>query len=287
MLRQKTGSVLCISCGQLVGVSDERCYNCGRWNPALWGYASTIRKLGNDLGFVTLVIMSCVGLYALAYFVEPTPMRGGLLSLLSPGSRALFLFGASGAYPVFNLGRWWTILSAGWLHGGLLHILFNMMWVRNLAPVTAEIYGAGRMIIIYTVAGMAGFLLSSAMGHYFFWLPWPLSGANLTVGASAPIFGLLGALVYSSRRGASSMVGRQAWSFAVILFLFGLFFPGVDNYAHAGGFLGGYGTAKWLNPLLPERGDHLVMALLCLLATALSIVASVVYGLPLLTGPGG
>ena len=55
----------------------------------------------------------------------------------------LFRFGASGAIPVFRFDRWWTIFSAGWLHGGLLHIFFNMLWVRQLAPETAELYGAG------------------------------------------------------------------------------------------------------------------------------------------------
>ena len=63
---------------------------------------------------------------------------GGLFSMLSPSSRALFLFGASGALPVFAGGRWWTILSAGWLHGGLLHIFMNMMALRQLAPAVAE-----------------------------------------------------------------------------------------------------------------------------------------------------
>ena len=66
---------------------------------------------------------------------------------------------------MFGLGRWWTIFSAGWLHAGLLHIFFNMMWVRQLGPPTADIYGAGRMVIIYTLSGASGFLLSSVAGH--------------------------------------------------------------------------------------------------------------------------
>ena len=69
--------------------------------------------------------------------------HGRPMSFMAPASPALFLFGASGALPVFGLGRWWTVLSAGWLHGSLLHILFNMMWVRQPAPATAEIYGPG------------------------------------------------------------------------------------------------------------------------------------------------
>jgi rhomboid protease GluP len=282
MLRQTTGSVLCVSCGALVGVNDQKCLSCGRWNPSLWGYAGAIRKLGGDFGFVKLLLVGCVGLYAASLLMDPTAIRmGGALSFLSPSTRSLFLFGASGAVPVFGYGHWWTVLSAGWLHGGLLHIAFNMMWVRNLAPVTAGIYGAGRMIIIYSASSITGFALSSLMGRGFPNLPF-LRGAMITVGASAPIFGLLGALVYAGRRGAGSSVGRQAWSYAVILFIFGLLFPGVDNYAHAGGFVGGYALAKWLDPMKPERGDHLLMAVICLAATAVSILASIVYGLPIL-----
>jgi rhomboid protease GluP len=98
------------------------------------------------------------------------------------------------------------------------------------------------------------------------------------VGASAPIFGLLGALVYYGRRTGSSMVHREALHYAVVLFVFGLIMRGVDNYAHAGGFVGGYLTGMWMDPLKPERIDHLVGALGCLMVAALSIAASLVHG---------
>ena len=54
--------------------------------------------------------------------------------------------------------------------------------------------------------------------------------------------------------------------------------PGVDNYAHAGGFIGGYATSAFFNPLTRERGDHMIVAVLCLVATLLAIVASVLLG---------
>src|SRR5512139_1446784 len=63
--RQTEGSVLCTSCGVLVGVNDETCYNCGRKNPSLWGYAPVLRSLGTDLGFVPFLTGSCVVLYGL------------------------------------------------------------------------------------------------------------------------------------------------------------------------------------------------------------------------------
>jgi len=109
-----------------------------------------------------------------------------------------------------------------------------------------------------------------------------LGGAAFTIGASAPIFGLLGALVRYGHRTGSSLVRGQAWSWALTLFVFGLFMTGVDNWAHAGGFAGGYVAAVWLDPMKPERTDHMVLALACFAMTTASIAASLVGGLGLL-----
>jgi rhomboid protease GluP len=287
--RQKTGSVVCASCGSLVGVNDDRCYSCGRRNPGLWGFGPMLRQFGNDLGFVTFVVYGCSILYAATLLISValgSDMMGGgnLLNLLSPRMDVAIAFGASGAIPIFAYGMWWSVLTAGWLHGSVLHILFNMLWVRQLGPATADLYGAGRMVIIYTIAGATGFFLSSAAGFLLYWMPIPfLRGANVTLGASAPIFGLLGALVYYGRRGGSSIVGGQALQYALILFIFGLIMPGVDNYAHGGGFLGGYLTGIWLDPLKRERMDHLLWAVVCLGLTALAMLASfIIYGPELL-----
>src|SRR5204863_1989886 len=149
-------------------------------------------------------------------------------------------------------------------HGSALHILFNMMWVRDLGPTMADVIGPSRTVIIYTVSGFCGFLLSSAAGL--------VTGVPFTVGASASIFGLLGALVHYGRKSGSSLIHAEAMRYAVILFVFGLIMPGVDNYAHAGGFLGGYAMSVFFNPLTRERGDHLLAALGCLVATLASIV---------------
>jgi rhomboid protease GluP len=282
--RQRTGSTVCPSCGSLVGVNDESCYNCGRRNPALWGFAPILRRLGQDLGFGNFVIVASVGLYLASLAASENPLgSGGALSILSPDTRALFLFGSSGAVPVFVLGRWWTIFSAGWLHAGLLHIFFNMLWVRQLAPAVADLFGAGRMMIIYTIGGAAGFLLSSLAGHYVPEIP--LFGAGqFTVGASAPIFGLLGALVHYDRRTGSSMIHAEAMRYAVILFVFGFLMRGVDNFAHAGGFLGGWVASLWLDPMTRERVDHLIAGIGCILLTAIAVAWSIISGLAFLAG---
>jgi len=283
--RQRTGSVVCASCGSLVGVNDEQCYSCGRRNPGLWGYAPLLRRLGNDLGFVPLIVYGCSALYAIALLITLAAggdiLGGGSpLGILAPAEGIQMMLGASGAYPVFGLGMWWSILSAGWLHASILHILMNMMWVRNLGPATADLYGGPRMVIIYTAGAAAGFLLSSVLGLY----PIPKFGAPLTVGASAPIFGLLGALMYYGRRSGSSLVHAEEKGYAVAFFVFGLIFPGVDNAAHAGGFIGGYVAGMLMDPLKPERVNHMIGALACLIATALAIVASIFMLLPVILG---
>jgi rhomboid protease GluP len=281
MWRQRTGSTVCPGCGSLVGVNDEACYNCGRRNPALWGFAPALRRLGQDLGFGQFVIVASVGLYLATLAATDNPIGGGgALSVLSPDGYALFLFGGSGAIPVFTYGRWWTIFSAGWLHAGLLHIFFNMLGVRQLAPPVADLFGAGRMMIIYTVGGAMGFLMSSVAGYYLAGLP-ILTPGQFTVGASAPIFGLVGALVHYGHRTGSTMMRAEVIRYAAIMFIFGFLMPGVDNYAHAGGFLGGWIASTWLDPLTRERVDHLIAGLACLVLTAVAVAFSIITGLRL------
>jgi len=277
---KRTGSVLCPSCGKLVGVNDEVCLNCGRRRPGMWGLTSVLGRLGRDMGFVQVVIGGCVLLYLLMLAVDTNgiQMGGNIFSIGSPSNQILLRFGASGRFPVFIAGHWWTLLSAGWLHAGLLHIGFNLYWVRILAPETAELYGPARMVILYTISSITGFLLSSAMAF----VPIPLlHGADLTVGASAPILGLLGAMVYYGRRSGSRHVGGQAWSYALFMIVFGFFMPGVDNWAHIGGFAGGYLGGMLLDPLHPERGNHQALAAGCLIATAAAVLASLVLPIPL------
>jgi rhomboid protease GluP len=104
------------------------------------------------------------------------------------------------------------------------------------------------------VAGAVGFLASDLLS------PWP------SVGASGSIFGLLGALVaFGQKRGGTfgAMVLRQYGQWALVLFIFGFFMSGVNNIAHAGGFVGGLavGLALSLAEQQSETGfDQLLAA---------------------------
>jgi rhomboid protease GluP len=265
----------------LVGVNDEKCYNCGRLRPGMFGFSQFLRSFGKDQGFVPFVIGSCVVVYGISllmtlYFVGPQAFGGGsLFSLLGPDLGAAYILGASGSLPVFRDGRWWTVLSASWLHAGLLHILFNMMAVRQLAPAVADMYGAARMVIIYVIAGAAGFLLSSLGGEFLRGVPF-IGGGGITLGASASVSGLVGAILYYGRRSGSSMAHQYATQTALMLAVYGFLLPGIDNLAHLGGFAGGYAVGRVLDPLMPEKGDHMMIALGCLAASFLAIIASVV-----------
>ena len=75
------------------------------------------------------------------------------------------------------------------------------------------------------------------------------------------------------------MARQYAMQYIIAMIFYALFLPGIDNYAHAGGFAGGYLAAAYLNPHHPERVQHVIVALICLAASMLAIAASVLDGL--------
>jgi len=284
--RQREGSTVCPSCGRLVGVRDELCFNCGARNPALFGFEPVLRRLGGDQALPNLILAVCAVLFVVSLVLSRggSGARGGLFGLLSPGWPTLFLLGGSGGEPVFGYGRWWTVLSAGWLHGGLLHIAFNMMWVRDLAPAVARVYGAGRLVLIYLVGGISGFILTSVVAAFAPGLPHILAGGMRTIGASAALFGLFGALICFGQRSGQHGVARMVWTWVAIGVVFGVVVPGIDNWAHLGGFAGGWVAARILDPLKPEKASHVALALVGLALSLAAIVVSIVTAWPLVYG---
>lgn len=297
-LRQKTGSIVCPSCGRLVGVRDASCYGCGRTHPGLFGFAPLLGRFGRTMTFGDIVFWGCGALFLITLLVDfekSLSGGGGIMSMLSPPGGVLFVFGSSGAFPIFGYGRFWTVLSAAWLHGGLLHIFFNMMYVRQLISGVESIFGLGRTIIIYTVSAIAGFGLTSTiallsnLGPLAF-LPGPLHGANMTVGASASLCGLAGALFAYSRVSLDYRLQSYAKQSILVMIAVGFLMSdwsgkgqgfSIDNWAHLGGALGGYVSARLLRPLERESAWHLVGGLICLGLTALALILSIVHGLPI------
>ncbi|MCC7265179.1 MAG: rhomboid family intramembrane serine protease [Candidatus Latescibacteria bacterium] len=226
-------AILCPSCRKLIDSTEKRCPFCGQLRPGMWGFTASLRRLGVEIDFSKLIVLVCAVLYILSLLSDPSGIfrLQGMMNILAPTRQASIWFGVTGSGLVFEWGHWWTLITAIYLHGNLLHIFFNMMWVRQLGPLVEELFGPYRLFVIFTVAGITGFLFSS------------FSGTHLTLGASGSIFGLLAAAIVYGRRQGSTLFTRQFLQWAVILFVFGLVFPGVDNWAHLGGFIGGYATA--------------------------------------------
>jgi len=246
----------------------------------MWGFSAPLRALFRSWSFTNAVTATCIVLYVVSLASDPlAAVRArdaldprGVFDLLSPSGHALDMLGMTGSL-AWDGGRWWTLLTAIYLHGSLLHILFNVLWIRQLGPAVEELYGPARLVVIFSVAGVAGFLLSNT------------SGVPFTIGASGSIFGLLGAMVaYGRRRGGlrGRLILRQYGQWALVMFILGFFLAGVNNLAHAGGFLGGLASALALPST--ERRDE--TAFDRLLATTLIALTLVGFGLALWTALG-
>jgi rhomboid protease GluP len=259
--KQESGSMICPGCGRLISTNAPECMHCGRKNPGLWGYGPGLQLLLGRLSLVPLIIGVCVALYliSLALDIGAILRPQGMLGFLAPSPYVLYRLGMTGSVIVAE-GRWWTLVTAIYLHGGLLHILFNVLWLRQLGEMVDSLFGASRTFILFTLTGIAGFIVSV------------LVHVPATIGASGSIFGLLGALVfYGRKRGGDfgTAVYRQVGSWALFAFLFGMLTPAVNNFAHAGGFISGYLIAQVIgfheNSL--EKSWHRNLALTLVLFT--------------------
>lgn len=161
---------------------------------------------------------------------------------LSGDSAMLIRFGANYA-PAIDQHEYWRLLTANFLHVGLVHLLFNMYALYGLGMQVESIYGPRRFVAIYILTGISGAVFSYLFTH------------GLSAGASTSLFGLFGALVvffYRQRKVLGSVGQQQLISLGVTLAInvfLGLS-PGsrIDNWGHAGGFIGGLILAWFLCP---------------------------------------
>src|SRR5258708_29856045 len=150
---------------------------------------------------------------------------GGLHTLWGMSGAASFQLGASHPYPFFVQHQWWRLVTAMFLHGGLIHIGFNMMSLIQLGPALEELYGSARYLFLYVTTGAFGFLVSVWFCHF-------------SLGASTALLGLVGSmLAVSTTRSATYMqeLRSRLISSVVILFILGFSVLGIDNYGHFAG----------------------------------------------------
>lgn len=268
-------SILCPNCRKLISADEPVCPYCGVTRPGSWGKKtlSDLMHLGPD-NIIRTIIYTNVVLFVISIMLNPLSLglSANPLTLLSPSDNSLLLLGATGTIPVDRFHRWWSLVSANYLHGGILHIFFNMMALRQLGPLVLREYGFSRMVALYTLSGVIGFWVSY------------LAGIPFTIGASASICGLIGAILYygKSRGGIyGEAIFKQVTGWVVGLFLFGIMVPGINNWGHGGGIVGGavLGFLLGYQEKRTESLFHRTLAGLCILLTIVVLAWAILSAL--------
>lgn len=264
-LRERT-SLLCPDCRKLISADEPACPYCGLAKPGARNFLyGGLNNLSLDITKIIVYLNGGFFILSLLLSVAKISFSANPFTLLSPSQEGLFILGATGTIPIAGFGRWWTLISASFLHGSLMHIFFNMMALLQLGPFVVEEYGLNRFAILYTLTGVTGFLLSF------------LAGVPFTIGASACICGLIGAILYygKSRGGFyGEAIYKQAMGWVVGLVIYGLLFPGINNWAHGGGVASGLLFAWWLG-YREERRETMcqkMLAQICIVLTCLVLL---------------
>ena len=191
-------------------------------------------------------------------------MGGSVKSIVQWGGDAALLV---------SQGQWWRLVSAIFVHIGVIHLLFNSYALIFIGPLLEELLGRERFLVVYVGTGVLGFVVSNI---YY-------NPVHVTAGASGAIFGLIGAGIILSRKWAAwgSLLKEQLVHWAIYGLVYGLLLR-ANNAAHIGGFLSGMGLAFLLrNPALSTSREEISWRILyrvVLLLTMTSLVLACFSG---------
>jgi rhomboid protease GluP len=258
----------CVQCGRKLpafSFGNKLCQWCVQHQAAQRGEVSPVQRIETPSwtqrqSSSMLVTQIIFGLNIAVFVVM---LLAGVQMLGNPSVQDLVRFGANfGPYTLS--GQWWRLLSCIFIHGGLLHIAFNMWCLWDLGRLAESIYGHWMFAAVYLISGLAASLGS------IFWNPFTLS-----VGASGAIFGIAGALIasfylgeFSLPKAAMSGMLRSVMLFVGYNLFFGAIVARTDNAAHVGGLLMGLLLGALIAKLAPRPetvGLRLAIALVGLL----------------------
>lgn len=230
---------ICPACGSLVGINATKCHQCG--TNLRFSAAALSKKFAGVFGdhptpVTTSLLVANMLMLGVSWMALTAAGGGGGLAILwGLGARTQYPLGMSIPWEYLAAsGQWWRLVTAMFLHGGLIHIGFNMTALMQLGPPLEELYGSSRYFFLYVLTGAFGFLVSAFTGH-------------LSLGASGALLGLVGAmLAITTKRGGAFMrdLRSRLISSVVLLFAIGLMPIGIDNYAHGGGLVAGFVLGK-------------------------------------------
>lgn len=246
--QQQPRPQICPACGSLVGISATRCHVCG--TSLRFSLAAFSKKFSGVFGeheapVTTALLIANILMLGVSWMALVAAGGGKGLSILwGLSGVSQFRLGMSIPLPYLLLtNEWWRVVTAMFLHGGLIHIGFNMMALLQFGPAIEELYGSARYLFIYVFTGAFGFLVSSRFG-------------NFSLGASGALLGLVGVmLAVTTKRGGSPMreLRSRLISSVVILFALGFMGMGMDNYAHGAGLAAGFVLGKFFADRQPAN----------------------------------
>lgn len=225
---------MCPHCRAFITDKDRVCPYCNeKVGPRAVERRMDVSILGGFIPharFTTAMILILnIGLYIATVLFS---MKGGNHNaVMDIDMQTLFAFGAK-YRPYILAGQWWRLITAGFLHGGLLHIGMNMWVLFDLGAQVEQVYGTARFLVIYFIANVVGFYASMVFS------------VALSVGASAALFGLIGAMLAIGVRYRHTAAGSAIRGLYMRWVIYGVIFsfiPGVDMAAHLGGLAAGFG----------------------------------------------
>lgn len=218
---------MCPACRALVPRGAGHCAECGQTLASVRapGFGRLISNVLPGATAATSLILLANGFWFLMTMLAymQSGQSGGLFA--SFGGELIYRFG-SGFSPATLSGEWWRIVTPIFLHGGLLHFVFNSMALVQLGPLVEEEYGTERLAAIYVLCGVAGSASSQLINHAH------------TVGASGALCGLLGLLlVHGWRIGGAYGQRLKSVMLQNVLLMVGIsLMPNIDMVNHLGGF---------------------------------------------------
>ena len=263
---------ICPACGALVGINATRCHECGA--SLRFSLAALSKKLSGLFGeqeapVTSALLIANFVMLGVSWFSYAAIGKGGGFTILwGLIGEPQYRLGASYGPPIFYRNEWWRLVTAMFLHGGLIHIGFNMMSLMQIGPALEEVYGSARYLFLYVATGAFGFLVSAFTGHF-------------SLGASAALLGLVGAmLAITTKRGGAYMRDLRSRLISSVVILFVLGFSGfmaMDNWAHGGGLAAGFVLGKLLADRQPNSANERRTAYVLGWLAGLAIVASFVF----------
>lgn len=239
-----SNAICCPQCGAVESINSVTCHRCGRELQKIIDVAPVYIQFFQRDDAVTKILQWTYGIVFVIAAILTVLAGGTPFEALAPGAtfnQTLYEMGALNGVAVLRDGQWFRLLTATFLHAGIVHLMFNLMALNAVGQETERNLGHMKFFILYFCTGVLANMFS------LFW-----HGARYSqVGASGAICGLIGAIyIIGKIRGGvyGNLLKHVASRWIVMTVIFGLLLRnmGIDNAAHISGMVVGAGMTKLL-----------------------------------------